>query len=91
LTLRFGVGVVRKSIDLREVRSFQVVRNHWYYGWGIRLIPGGWLYNASGLGAVELSLEGGRHVRVGTDEPEALARALSNALGFPADVRHRSP
>jgi hypothetical protein len=52
----------------------------------------------SGLNAVELLLEDGRRVRVGTDEPDALVRALAGATRmratpsvdeFPKDVTWR--
>jgi hypothetical protein len=81
LDVRFGVGLIKKRIQLSNVRSFQKVRNPWYWGWGIRLYPGGWLYNVSGLDAVELVLRDGKELRVGTDEPEELERALVRALG----------
>ena len=83
LSLRFGVGLIRKSIPLSGVRSFGSVRNPWYYGWGIRFTPRGTLYNVSGLSAIALLLKNGKHVRVGTDEPEALERALRGVLGEP--------
>jgi len=81
VALRFGVGLVRKRIALDDVRAYRSVRNAWYYGWGIHLVPGGTLYNVSGLSAVDLSLAGGRHVRIGTDQPEALLAALREVLG----------
>ena len=81
LRLRFGIGLVRKSISLAEVRSWREVRNPWYTGWGIRLGPGYVLWNVSGRGAVELALASGRCFRVGTDEPAALAAALVRAKG----------
>jgi hypothetical protein len=81
IVLRFGVGVIRKRILLGAIRSYRQVRNPWYYGWGIHLMPGGWIWNVSGLSAVELGLEGGKYVRVGTDEPEALEHALRQAIG----------
>lgn len=81
LEAKFGVGPIRKRVTLADVRGFRVVRNRWYYGWGIRYIPGGWLYNVSGLSAVELRLRNGKLVRIGTDEPEALRLALSRVLG----------
>jgi hypothetical protein len=86
LTLRFGVGLVRKRVDLGQVTACRAVRNPWYYGWGIRWIPGGVLYNVSGFSAVELALAGGRRLRVGTDEPEALLTALRPRLGSAAAV-----
>ena len=78
---RFGIGLVRKRVPFDRIRACRVVRNPWYYGWGIHFIPGGILYNASGLSAIELQLTNGRLVRIGSGEPEALA----------ATVRHAAP
>jgi hypothetical protein len=86
LEARFGIGLIRKRVALDEIRAFRAVRNRWYYGWGIRYVPGGWLYNVSGLSAVELRLGNGRLVRIGTDEPDALCEALSRRLGEPAPL-----
>src|SRR4051794_31446278 len=48
----FGPGLIRRRILLRRLRGVRVVRTPWYYGWGIRLTPTGWLWNVSGLDAV---------------------------------------
>jgi hypothetical protein len=77
----FGPGVFRQSISFSEIASFSVVQNPWYWGWGIRFIRGGRLYNVSGRDAVELSLRSGRRVRIGTDEPDALYRAITAFQG----------
>ena len=79
LFIRFGIGLIRRSIPLDTIRGFAPLRNPWYYGWGIRFTPHGILYNVSGFQAVELLLDDGRRVRIGTDEPDALVRALQNA------------
>jgi len=81
LRFRFGLGLIRKRIDLSDVRHFAVVRNPWWYGWGIHFTPRGMLYNVSGSGAVELQLDNGKRLRIGTDEPEALCSALEQILG----------
>lgn len=60
LEVRFGPGLIRRRIKLHDIRSVQVVRNPWYCGWGIRWIGRGWLWNVSGLQAVELELHDGR-------------------------------
>ena len=78
--IRFGPGIIRKRYALSDFLSVSVVRSRWYWGLGIRLIPKGWLYCVSGLDAVELVRKNGRVVRIGTDEPEALATALREAL-----------
>jgi hypothetical protein len=75
--LKFGSIGPRKRINLADVRSAQAVRNHWYYGFGIRWIPGGWMWNISGLDAVELDYLDGRKFRIGTDQPEELADAIT--------------
>jgi hypothetical protein len=78
--LAFGVGWVRVSVPLIDVVDARRVRNSWLAGWGVRVIPGGRLYNVAGLDAVELRRENGRVVRVGTDQPDALLAALRAAL-----------
>jgi hypothetical protein len=50
-----------------------------WYGWSIRLTPHGWLYSVSGLAAVELTLQDGKRLRIGTDEPERLCQAIGQA------------
>ena len=36
IMLKFGIGIIQKRIDLNNVESVRVVRNKWFYGWGIR-------------------------------------------------------
>jgi hypothetical protein len=72
----FGPGLIRRRIPLRRLREVRVVRTPWYYGWGIRLTPTGWLWNVSGLDGVEILFDDGHRFRVGSDEPNRLAEAL---------------
>ncbi len=81
VTLHFGVGLIRRAISLDRVEAAARVRNRWWYGWGIRLTPHGWLWNVAGLDAVELRLAGGGVFRIGTDDPEGLLAALEARLG----------
>lgn len=76
LTIQFGPGPIRKQFRLADIAAYQVVKNPWYYGWGIRLIPSGWLYNISGFMAVELVMKDGKKYRIGTDDPEGLLNAI---------------
>lgn len=76
----FTLGFWRKSISLNKIKSISKVRNKYWWGIGIRLIPGGWLYCVSGLNAVELKLENGKVIRIGTDQPEELFQALESAI-----------
>jgi|SRR5271169_3644923 len=42
----FGPGLWRKTIERDEIVSAVQVRHKWWWGWGIRLTPRGWLYMA---------------------------------------------
>jgi hypothetical protein len=81
LAFWFGPGWIGRSFPLTEIRAWAVVKNPWWYGWGIHLTPHGWLYNVGGLGAVQLELYDGRRLRVGTDEPEVLSEAIKMMKG----------
>jgi hypothetical protein len=83
LVFWFGPGVLRKQVPLAEIASVEAVRNPWYWGLGWRLTPRGMLYNVSGLDAVEITRQDGSRFRLGTDQPERLARTLSEALARP--------
>lgn len=76
IDLRFRWGWPHKRIARGEVHNVTEVRNKWWYGFGVRLTPYGWLYNVWGLDAVQLDLTTGGSVRIGTDQPADLAAAL---------------
>ncbi len=78
--IAFGIGLIRRSISLSTVSSCKVVRTPWYFGWGIRYVFDGWMWNVSGLYSVELTYTNGGHFRIGTDEPEALAAAIEDFI-----------
>ncbi len=80
LEARFGPGPIRKRFKLKEIESCQVVKNHWYYGWGIRFTPHGVLFNVSGFHAVEIKLRTGKKFRIGTDVPQELEEAIRQAI-----------
>jgi hypothetical protein len=77
IRVRFTGGIVRKRVPVAEVSRHRAVRNPWYYGWGIHKLRGGWIWNVSGFDAVELVLGDGSVWRVGTDDPDALERAIA--------------
>ena len=78
LQIKFSYGVYRKKFLLDDILSAKAVKNHWYYGWGIRklLWPEMWIYNVSGFDAVEIRLRNGEIYRIGTDEPDKLEQAI---------------
>jgi len=80
LDIRFGVGWPRFRFALDRIVAVETVRNAPWWGWGIRLTPRGWLFNVSGLDAVEVEFVDGNRVRIGTDDPQGLAAAIRDAL-----------
>ena len=80
IKIQFGLGVIRKVFPLKDIEAYCVVKNPWYYGWGIRFTPRGWLFNVSGFSAIELQMKNGKRYRIGTDDPDNLAKALDEAL-----------
>lgn len=79
VTSAFGWGWPRRRIDLAEIDTTAAVHNSWWYGWGLRKVPGGWMFNNSGRDAVELTLRSGKVFRIGTDQPDELLAALERA------------
>lgn len=80
VSIFFGAGLIRRSFLIEEIRRVSTVRTHWYHGWGIKKIWGGWLYNVSGFDAVQLEMQNGRIYQIGTDEPQLLQAAVIEAM-----------
>ncbi len=78
VTARFWLGWPRRVVELSEVTAVRAVRNSWWYGWGVRKVPGGWMYNVWGYDAIELELTSGKVFRIGTDDPDGLVAALAD-------------
>lgn len=80
LSFYFGIGIIRRKFRYSNLLSIRKVRNKWYWGWGIRWFGRGWLYNVSGLDAVELIFKNGKVLRIGTNDPDALLRFVEARL-----------
>lgn len=84
LNCYFGIGLIRRQINLTDIKQFSIVRNPWFAGWGIHWMPGQyWLWNVSGFQAVELVYQDGKRFRIGTDEPEELEKAIRMNKSYP--------
>lgn len=81
ITASFGWGWPRRQITVPDVVDACLVHNSWWYGWGIRKVPGGWMFNNAGRDAIELTLVSGRVFRIGTDQPDELLDAIARARG----------
>lgn len=82
IRIRFGWGLIGRTYSIADVRDAREVTNRWWYGWGIRLTPHGWLFNISGFEAVEVEFASGKKVRIGTDEPRELLSAIRRAAAL---------
>ena len=81
ITVSFGIGIIRKRIPLKRIRTVKTVKSPWYYGWGIRIIPKGILYNISGTDGVELKFnDTSRIVRIGTKDSSTLKKEIEKRL-----------
>lgn len=79
--IKFGIGLIRKTIPLEEVASTRTVKNSWWYGWGIRLTPYGWLWNIAGYDAVELDFKNTeKSFRIGCKDAEALKAEIDKRM-----------
>ncbi len=70
--------IFRKKFKLDGIKSCKIARNPWYYGFGIRYTPYGWMYNISGLSAVQLDFKNGKSFRIGTDDAVNLCKAIKS-------------
>lgn len=80
LRWRFGPGLIRKRVPLADITAAEPVKTNFLAGWGIHWSRFGWLYNVSGFDAVAVTLRGGKRFALGTDEPQALAARLTEAV-----------
>jgi len=81
INLKFGIGLIRRSIPLKKIDSAECVRNKWWYGWGIRLTPHGWLWNVGGLDAVEIKYKNkDRKFRMGTNQSQQLKMEIDKRI-----------
>ena len=76
----FGFGIIHRKIPLSDIQQVNVVSTPWYYGWGIRPAPHGWMFNVSGLRGVELVFNNNERFRIGSDEPIRLVEAIQNQM-----------
>jgi len=72
----FGPRFWRNTLPLSSIERVERVRNSPLHGWGIRMLVDEWIYNVSGLDAVEITTKNGNVIRIGTDEPDQLATVL---------------
>lgn len=81
ITVSFGVGLIKKKMQLKRVKTVDTIKSPWYYGWGIRIIPNGTLYNISGTDGVELKFnDTNRIIRIETTDSLTLKKEIEKRL-----------
>lgn len=83
IIVSFGIGIVKKRIQISGIKNVKTVTNPWYYGWGIRFIPNGMLYNIRGSEGVELTfIDRDRVFRIGSANSSRLKEEISKRLSI---------
>jgi hypothetical protein len=81
LKIKFGIGFYSKKIDLASINTVAVVKTPFCYGYGIRIIPNGLLYNLGRKHAIEIKLKKKKQVfQIGTNDLEKLKEAIEEGL-----------
>lgn len=81
IRISYGIGLIKKIIDIHNIERIEIVRNKWYYGLGIRIIKNGWLYNIQGLNAIELKLKNSKSIiRIGTADNKKLKKEIESKI-----------
>jgi len=92
VSFKLGIGLLGKSYEISEIKSCKPVKNLWIYGVGIRKLPNGWLYNVSGLKAIELRFKDSTKViRIGTDRPDEIAEVIKDLIGTELESEDDKP
>jgi hypothetical protein len=81
IQIKFGIGFYTKKIDLSAIDSISVTKYPVYYGYGIRMIPKGLLYSASGRHAIEIKIRDKKGViQIGTNDWDNLKMVLEESI-----------
>ena len=76
-----GTGIISKKYLISDIQSCKSVSNNPLYGIGIRKIPKGWLYNVTGLNAIEIKFKNSKSiVRIGTNHPNEIVKVISKMI-----------
>ena len=82
VTFKLGIGLVRKSYKISDLKSCRPVTNSALNGIGIRMLPNGWLYNVTGIEAIELQFHNKNSiVRIGTNKPDEISQLIRSLMG----------
>ena len=82
IKLIYGIGLIQFRKTILAYVDVAEVKTPWYYGYGIRLTPMGWLYNIQGSQAIRLTYIGAdkiqKNIIIGTQFPNRLMTCIKN-------------
>jgi hypothetical protein len=82
VSFKLGIGLVRKTYKIEDLKSCKSVTNSALNGIGIRMLSNGWLYNVSGFKAIELQFVNKKSVvRIGTNNPDEISQLVQSLIG----------
>ncbi len=81
VSFKMGIGLFGKTYQMSDIRQCRSVSNSFIAGVGIKMLPNGWLYNVSGIKAIELQFKSKYSiVRIGTNKPEEISEYIRSIL-----------
>jgi len=91
ISFKLGIGLLKRTYQINDLTSCTPVRCSLMSGFGIRRIANGWLYNISGLDAIELRFEDKRNIiRIGTNKSDEIASLVSSLIKQTQDTNESS-
>ncbi len=78
----FGIGVIKKRIPLESILYCTPTKINIFYGWGIKKVRRGWMFNISGLKVVDLELRNGKRFVIGCNNPQEVCEVLKQLTGI---------
>ena len=72
IRLYFGLDLIKRKICRQNIDQATQIRNRWWYGWGTRLTPHGWMWSMGELDAIELTYSNNKRFRIDTNQPQFL-------------------
>jgi hypothetical protein len=81
IKIKLGVGFYTKRIDLSTISSVNTLTYPIYYGYGIRIVPNGLLFNVSGRHAIEIKFKNKKNViLIGSEDWEVLRLTIEKNI-----------
>lgn len=81
VSFKLGIGLFGKRYKMEDIKSCEPVTNAVFNGIGIHILSNGWLYNVSGLKAIELRFKNGSSmVRIGTNKQGKISQLIQSYL-----------